>query len=50
VLAGLHQPSNGYCEEAMQVFDEITAEFASDASIMNIVDEGVAICSYYGYQ
>jgi len=49
-LAGLHQPSNGYCEEAMQVFDEITAEFASDASIMNIVDEGVAICSYYGYQ
>jgi tetratricopeptide (TPR) repeat protein len=50
VLAGLHQPSNGYCEEAMQVFREIGAEFGSDATIMNIVDEGMAICNYYGYQ
>ena len=50
VLAGLHQKSNGYCEEGMKVFKEIEAGFGSDATIMNIVDEGVAICNYYGYQ
>jgi tetratricopeptide (TPR) repeat protein len=49
VLAGLHQPANGYCEEAMQVFDEIRAEFASDVTIMGIVVEGEGICNYYGY-
>jgi tetratricopeptide (TPR) repeat protein len=50
VLAGLHQPSNGYCEEAMLVFDEIRAEFSNDVTIMGIVNEGVGICSFYGYQ
>jgi len=50
VLAGLHQPSNGYCEEAMAVFDEITAVFSADETIMSIVREGVAICNYYGYR
>lgn len=50
VLAGLHQPANGYCDEAMLVFDEIRAEFASDVTIMGIVEEGEAICRYYGYQ
>jgi len=50
VLAGLHQTSNGYCEEAMQVFDEITAGFGGDETIMSIVREGVAICNFYGYQ
>jgi len=49
VLAGLHQPSNGYCEEAMVVFDEITGMFSADDTIMGIVKEGVAICEYYGY-
>lgn len=50
VLAGLHQTSNGYCEEAMQVFDDITAVFGGDDTIMSIVREGVAICNFYGYQ
>lgn len=50
VLAGLHQESNGYCEEAMKVFDEITAVFSADETIMGIVNEGVAICNYYGYR
>ena len=50
VLAGLHQPANGYCDEAMLVFDEITAEFSNDVTIMGIVNEGEAICRYYGYQ
>lgn len=49
VLAGLHQPNNGYCEEAMDVFDEITSVFSTDETIMGIVKEGVAICNYYGY-
>lgn len=50
VLAGLHQPSNGYCEEAMGVFDEITAMFASDETIMGIVREGETICGFYGFR
>ncbi len=50
VLAGLHQDSNGYCDEAMQVFDEIRAQFSNDVTIMGIVNEGVAICGFYGYQ
>lgn len=49
VLAGLHQPSNGYCDEAMAVFDEITGMFSADDTIMGIVKEGVAICEFYGY-
>ena len=50
VLAGLHQDTNGYCEEAMVVFDEITSVFSADETIMGIVNEGVAICNYYGYR
>jgi hypothetical protein len=50
VLAGLHQKGNGYCEEAMQVFKQIQSGFGSDDTIMNIVDEGVAICQFYGYK
>jgi tetratricopeptide (TPR) repeat protein len=50
VLAGLHQPSNGYCEEAMLIFDEITAMFGSDETIMGIVREGETICGFYGYR
>lgn len=50
VLAGLHQPSNGYCEEAMQVFKEVSVGFSEDTTIMAIVQDGEAICNYYGYQ
>ncbi len=50
VLAGLHQQSNGYCEEAMQVFKQIESGFGGDATIMNIVNEGMAICQFYGYK
>ena len=49
VLAGLHQPNNGYCTEAMDVFDEITSVFSADETIMGIVKEGVAICNFYGF-
>jgi len=50
VLAGLHQPNNQYCDEAMTVFDEIRAKFANDETIMGIVREGETICGFYGYQ
>jgi len=49
VLAGLHQPSNGYCDEAMKVFDEVRQGFNTDTTIMSIVEEGESICKYYGY-
>lgn len=49
VLAGLHQSSNGYCEEAMNIFHEITQGFSQDETIMSIVNEGESICKYYGY-
>jgi len=32
------------------VFDEITAVFSSDETIMSIVKEGMAICGFYGYR
>lgn len=50
VLAGLHQPSNGYCEEAMKVFKEISAGFSEDPTIMSIVNDGEAICKSYNYK
>lgn len=50
VLAGLQQKGNTYCEEGVKVFNEIEAGFASDVTIMSIVNEGRAICSYYGYK
>lgn len=50
VLAGMHQSTNGYCEEAMKVFDEITRVYGADQTIMSIVDEGVAICNANGYR
>jgi hypothetical protein len=34
----------------MVVFDELTSVFAADETIMGIVNEGVAICNYYGYR
>lgn len=45
VLAGMNTRANNYCVEALQVFDEITASFGGDETIMAIVDEGVAICN-----
>ena len=44
VLAGMNTDATNYCEIAMPVFDEISAGFGSDPTIMSIVNEGVAIC------
>lgn len=48
-LAGLHQPSNKYCDTAMPLFKQISAAFSSDPDIMSIVSEGEGICANYGY-
>ena len=50
VLAGMNTSATDYCVEGLQVFDEITAGFANDPTIMAIVDEGVAICNNQGYR
>jgi tetratricopeptide (TPR) repeat protein len=49
-LAGLHQPSNKYCDTAMPLFKQISAAFSADSSIMSIVSEGEGICASYGYK
>lgn len=49
-LAGLHQPSNKYCDQAMPLFKQISAAFSEDSSIMAIVSEGEGICANYGYK
>ena len=49
-LAGLHQPSNKYCDQAMPLFKQIAAAFSGDSSIMSIVSEGEGICASYGYK
>lgn len=44
VLAGMSTTSNNMCPEAYKVFDEITAGFGGDETIMFIVNDGIAIC------
>ncbi len=44
VLAGMNTPATNYCAEAYRVFDEISAGFREDDTIMAIVNEGLAIC------
>ena len=48
-LAALHQPSNGYCEDAMKLFKQIAAGFSEDETIMGIIADGEGICYSYGY-
>lgn len=51
VLAGLHRPvgpTNGYCQRALTVFDEVRRVFGSDAAIMSIVQTSESICASYG--
>jgi tetratricopeptide (TPR) repeat protein len=51
VLAGLHRPvgpTNGYCQRALVVFDDIRQVFGGDAVIMSIVEASESICESYG--
>jgi len=49
VLAAMHRDTNGYCEEAMEIFSIIKRGFSNDPTIMQIVEEGENICGLYGY-
>jgi len=49
VLAGMHRPSNGYCQEALQILERVRADFSNDAIAMNNVEESETICRNAGY-
>lgn len=49
VLAGMHRPINGYCEEAMQILGMIRRDYSSSPIIMQNVVESENICRNYGY-
>jgi tetratricopeptide (TPR) repeat protein len=49
VLAGMHRPVNGYCEEAMRILRQIRQDYSSDSIIMQNVTESETICRDYGY-
>jgi tetratricopeptide (TPR) repeat protein len=45
VLSGLHRPGDTYCQQAMDILEEIKAKYASDTTIMSIVKSGEDICA-----
>ena len=45
VLAALSRPQQNYCDEALNVFDEVRAQFAADRDIAGIIAAGEAICA-----
>jgi len=49
VLAALHRPQNGYCEEAMRILRMVRQDYSSDPIIMQNVTESETICRDYGY-
>ncbi len=49
VLAAMHRPSNGYCEEAMLILAQVRALYGVDQTIMQIIQAGEDICTSYGY-
>jgi tetratricopeptide (TPR) repeat protein len=50
VLAGMHQPGNNYCEEAMKVLAEVRKGYSNDPIVMNPVDVSSQICAGYNYK
>jgi len=49
VLAGMHRPINGYCEEAMRIMKVVRQDYSSDPIIMQNITESESICRSYGY-
>jgi len=45
VLAGMHRPSNNYCEEATKVLAEVRAAYGNDAEISAIISPSEQICT-----
>jgi len=44
VLAALSRPNQNYCPEALQVLDEVRANYPNDSTFNQIIDENIAIC------
>ncbi|HUV16496.1 MAG TPA: tetratricopeptide repeat protein [Pelolinea sp.] len=49
VLAGMHRPQNGFCEEAMEILRLVRQDYSDDPIIMQNVVESETICRDYGY-
>jgi tetratricopeptide (TPR) repeat protein len=49
-LAGMHRPTgrDNYCEEAVQVVEEVRSQYASDPVIMPIVEANEELCASFG--
>lgn len=45
VLAGMHRPSNNYCEEATKVLAEVRAAYGNDVEISAIISPSEQICT-----
>lgn len=45
VLAALSRPQQNYCAEALQVFNEVKAQFGKDPDIAGIIASGEFICN-----
>jgi tetratricopeptide (TPR) repeat protein len=44
VLAALSRPNQNYCPEALQVLNEVRANYPNDPIFNQIIDENIAIC------
>jgi tetratricopeptide (TPR) repeat protein len=49
VMAAMHRPVNGYCEEAMQILKTVKQDYSSDPIIMQNITESETICRNNGY-
>jgi tetratricopeptide (TPR) repeat protein len=48
VLAGMHNPSNNYCKEAVAVMKDIRAKYSADTTIISIISKSEKICESFG--
>ena len=49
VLAAMHRPVNGFCEEGMDILAKVKQNYGTDPIIMQNVIESETICKNYGY-
>ena len=49
VLAAMHRPVNGFCEEAMDILGLLKLDYSTDPILMQNVDESETICNNYGF-
>lgn len=48
-LAGLHRKNNDYCEQAIDVLQQVRGGFSNEPSIIQIVEANEQICASFGY-